>query len=343
MRTTITANVISEVKDYHRLSPVMYAGARSTFSSYVIPLGHFYFATDTVSLWLGDGITAGGILIGAAPSAGVLTSIEFSGIDGVNINVTPANPLISDGNVDIDLGDITPDSVQVDDYANCPLLTGNSAGVITCGGLSEDFRNVGGTTFLKSCAEGEVLAFDETLNYYSCAANGAGTCCGHDLPPDGCGYLYNDGAGSLSWTLPLASLGPYFIAGKPAAGQVVYWGRVDDFLRDGSAINFEANFGGGSYSNAGAGVGATSTAVFNIATATSMNGSYTNVGTITFAGGGSGGPTAAGTVTFDLTANDDPFTWSYTKYFKITAPAVQDATLADVHIKLGGTPQCSGG
>jgi len=295
-----------------------------------------------------------------------LTSITVTNADGVVVGVTPANPLVESGTLAFSLGDITPDSVVT---AGSILAVGNVIGqtsvqspVLSAIGngwirLYEALSN--GTDYISIKAPADLAntttdyvwpAADGTSGYQLTtdgagnlswdAADGGG---GVSLPTDACGYLTNDGTGGLSWSFPVERIGPFFIPGKPAAGEIVYWGRLDDWIRYGASIDFEANFGGGSYSNARAGEGATSTATFIIATATSMTGSYTNVGTITFDSGGNGSPTAPGTVNFDLTADDDPFSWNYTKYVKITAPASQDATLANVSIYLGGTAACGGG
>ena len=126
--------------------------------------------------------------------------------------------------------------------------------------------------------------------------------------------LVTNGVDTIEWQHRPYDL-KFFQSGKPTSGQVVYCERLA------RSVTFADDFAG---SYATAETGATLEAVYTISAATGL-GSFSSIGTITFAAAGSGGVQAAviatsgGTVS--LSAGDR---------IKVTAPATVDASLANV-------------
>lgn len=64
LKTTITAGSISVVQERSRHLPYDWTTTRAVFSALVLDSGDIAFASDTGCLYLGDGTTTGGVLIG---------------------------------------------------------------------------------------------------------------------------------------------------------------------------------------------------------------------------------------------------------------------------------------
>jgi len=215
---------------------------------------------------------------------------------------------------------------------NIPGANRGHVGAINTGALGRMLVGNGANGFAEQNPPRGCPLSMTNADVLECAAEGAG-----ELPADACGYLTSDGDTNLAWDLPLVTFEPPYQSGKPDAGEVVFFARVD------RTVDFVANFGGGSYSFAAALDGATSDAVYTIARATSgAPSTFTDVGTITFAGGGNGA--VQRTTSFDYTPDNDPFTWTSGYWVKITAPSSQDATLSGVTISIAGVVNiCAGG
>jgi hypothetical protein len=225
-------------------------------------------------------------------------------------------------------------SVEFDSggHASCTTSGGDVSGPLNDLQIGADTIGIseladdGDTATTGDCVR--VAADPTKVTYGSC---GGGS---DPAPTDGAciQYRYADGMGSGGWTMDPMPLGPFFKAGKPGAGEIVFLAKLT------GPLNFLGNFGGsGGYAL----TGATSDAVYTIAFAShTFPGTFTDVGTITFRAGYEGGVDYL--PQFDYTPNDSDFSWAINGSVKVTAPATQDATLSDVSITLWATQGCGG-
>lgn len=89
LKVVIASGSITTVTDLRRLSPVVYSLTRSLFSTTVIPAGDFYFATNTLCLYIGNGTTPGGVLIGCNQTAGADGDV-YCPVGGGTENMVPS-------------------------------------------------------------------------------------------------------------------------------------------------------------------------------------------------------------------------------------------------------------
>jgi len=140
LRTTIAGGSISSVQDLRRDSPVVYYKTRTTFSSVVLALGDFAYAYDTGCLYIGNGSTAGGIVVacGGSPVSGATCPVD---------NGTDNHIVTWDGT---DVCALKNTGIKIDDTV-MSFLDGGCARFYADAGLGSDYTSICGTSMLETC------------------------------------------------------------------------------------------------------------------------------------------------------------------------------------------------